>query len=351
MVITRNFYSIDHMDSFLRNVAATDKQEGLLIKLAVLLLFFSLGSSAAVAQTDLKKRYDFIVAKDGSGNYKTVQEAIDAVPNMRKKETRIFIKNGVYKEKLVLPESKTMVTFIGESADKTILTFDDFATRKNIFGEEIGTSGTAGFYIYGTNFSAENICFQNTAGPVGQAVAVLVAGDRVRFKNCRFLGFQDTLYTFGRESRQYYNNCYIEGTVDFIFGASTAVFDSCTIFCKRKGFVTAASTPENKKYGYVFLHCNITGEAAENSYSLGRPWRPYAKTVFLYCRLGKMIAPEGWNNWESEINEKTAYYAEYKNEGEGSAITKRVPWSHQLRDEEAEFYTIETIFGDWNPRW
>ena len=180
-------------------------------------------------------------------------------------------------------------------------------------------------------------------------MAVLVAGDKARFTHCRFLGFQDTLYTFGTESRQYYHHCYIEGTVDFIFGASTAVFDSCTIFCKKVGFVTAASTPENKAFGYVFLHCTVTGAALPGAFLLGRPWRPYAKTVFIACNLGKLIAPAGWSNWEKASNEKTAFYAEYKNVGDGAVIDKRVPWSHQLSDTEAQQYTLVNMFAGWNP--
>lgn len=293
--------------------------------------------------------YDIVVAKDGTGNYNTIQEAINAVPDFRKKETTIFIKNGVYKEKLVLAESKTSITFIGQSIDSTIITYDDYNQKKNIFGEDKGTSGSSGFFIYGPGFSAENITFSNTAGAVGQAVAVFVAGDRAKFKNCRFLGFQDTLYTYGRESRQYYNHCYIEGTVDFIFGSSTAVFDSCTIFGKRSGFYTAASTPENKNYGYVFLHCNITGDAAASSYFLGRPWRPFAKTVFMFCNLDKQVMAEGWNNWGNTANEKTAYYAEYKNYGPGAATVKRAVWSHQLTEDEAREYTLTNILSGWNP--
>jgi pectinesterase len=296
-----------------------------------------------------KQAYDFVVAADGSGQFKTVQEAIDAVPDFRKKTSTIFIKNGVYKEKLVMAESKQMVSFIGESTDKTIITYDDYAQKKNRFGEEKGTSGSSGFYIYGKTVSFENITFQNTAGPVGQAVAVFVAGDKVQFRHCRFLGFQDTLYTYGTESRQYYNNCYIEGTVDFIFGSSTAVFDSCTIYGKKAGFYTAASTPQTKAFGYVFRYCTITGEAQAGSFFLGRPWRPYAKTVFLFCQLDKQVKPEGWNNWSKAENEKTAYYAEYKNGGEGSDTKARVPWAHQLSDEEAKAYTLKNILGDWDP--
>jgi pectinesterase len=292
---------------------------------------------------------DFTVAKDGSGNFKTVQEAINAVPDFRNKVTTIYIKNGVYKEKLILPDSKNFVTFIGESVENTILTYDDYNTKKNIFGEDKGTTGSSSFFVFGNDFTAENITFENSSGPVGQAVAIRVKGDKAFFRNCRFLGYQDTLYTYGIGSRQYYKNCYIEGTIDFIFGSSVAVFEECKIFCKQNGYVTAASTPENSRYGYVFLRCEITGNAQPNTFFLGRPWRPYAKVVFIECSLGKQIKPEGWDNWGNPANEKTAMFAEYKNHGEGNQPKARVPWSKQLSAEEAGEYTKEKIFGDWKP--
>lgn len=295
------------------------------------------------------KKPDFIVAADGSGDFRTVQEAINAVPDFRKNTTIIFIRNGVYKEKLVLAGSKTRIKFIGESVEKTILTYDDYSAKKNSFGEEMGTSGSSSFYIYGDEFSAENITFQNSAGPVGQAVAVWVAGDKVQFRNCRFLGFQDTLYTYGYKSRQYYKDCYIEGTVDFIFGSSTAVFDGCEIFCKNSGYITAASTHDSTKYGYVFMDCRIRGNGGAGSFYLGRPWRPYAKTVFIRCDMSDIIREAGWNNWGKESNERTAYYAEYKNTGAGFKPAKRVPWSHQLSDEEAREYRIKKILDGWLP--
>lgn len=312
----------------------------------ILLLFFYC-TIAAIAQA---QKYDFVVAQDGSGQFKTVQEALNAVPDFRKVTTTIFIKNGVYKEKLNLSHSKQFVKIIGEDVAKTILTFDDWAQRKNSFGEEKGTSGSSSFYIYGPNFSAENITFQNSAGPVGQAVALFVAGDKAKFTNCRMLGFQDTLYTYGYGSRQYYYKCYIEGTVDFIFGASTAVFDDCEIFCKKAGYITASSSPDTVKYGYVFMNCRIVGDAPENSYFLGRPWRPYAKAVFLNCNLGKMIKAEGWDNWGKESNQQTAYYAEYKSTGPGANPAARVKWSHQLDEKTAKEYTLEKILNGWNPR-
>ncbi|MEA5256543.1 pectinesterase family protein [Arcicella aquatica] len=293
------------------------------------------------------QQYDFVVAQDGTGQFKTVQEAINAVPDFRKKPTTIFIKKGIYKEKLVLAESKAMVQFIGESLPETILSYDDYAQKKNIFGEEKGTTGSASFYVFGNEFSAKNITFQNSAGPVGQAVAIWVKGDKAKFEHCRFLGFQDTLYTYGHESRQYYYDCYIEGTVDFIFGSSTALFEKCTLFAKKNGYLTAASTPENKAFGYVFKKCTITGDAEANTFYLGRPWRPFAKVVFIQCNLGKQIRPEGWHNWDKASNEQTSYFAEYKNTGEGANTGKRTPWAHQLSDEEAKGYSKEAIFGDW----
>lgn len=304
--------------------------------------------AVVVSTTSLSAaNYDFVVAADGSGDFRTIQEAINAVPDFRKNETTIFIKSGVYKEKIVLAACKTNVTFVGQNRDQTILTYDDFASKKNRFGEEIGTTGSSSFFLFGDGFRAENITFQNSSGPVGQAVAVRVDGDQVAFINCRFSGFQDTLYPHGEKSHQYYKDCTIEGTVDFIFGWSTAVFDHCTIVCKDHGFVTAPSTNEGTPFGFVFLHCTITGDAPKASFYLGRPWRPFAKSAFLHCKLGDMIRPEGWHNWNKPEAEKESFFAEYKNTGPGAMPEARIKWSHQLTDEEAEIYTPENILGEW----
>ncbi len=299
--------------------------------------------------------YDYVVAKDGSGDFFTVQEAIDAVPDFRKKgRTTIYIREGIYKEKLILPESKINVSFIGESQSKTILTYDDYASKKNVFGEEMSTSGSASFYVYAPDFMAENLTFENSAGPVGQAVAVFVSGDRATFRNCRFLGFQDTLYTYGENSRQYYEDCYIEGTVDFIFGKSTAWFENCIIHSKRSGgYLTAAATPEGKPYGYVFHNCRLTADDAVKNVYLGRPWRPFAQTLFLRCDMGAHISPAGWHNWKKPESEKTTFYGEYGNRGEGSSCENRVGWSHRLTSEQAGSITIKSVLGGeegWNPQ-
>lgn len=299
--------------------------------------------------------YDYVVAKDGSGDFFTIQEAIDAVPDFRKKgRTTIYIREGVYKEKVILPESKINVSFIGESRTKTILTYDDYASKMNVFGEEMSTSGSASFYVYAPDFIAENMTFENSAGPVGQAVAVFVSGDRSVFRNCRFLGFQDTLYTYDKDSRQYYEGCYIEGTVDFIFGKSTAWFENCTIHSKRsEGYLTAAATPAGKSYGYVFHNCRLTADRSVENVYLGRPWRPFARTLFIECDMGSHISPEGWHNWRKPDAEKTTFYGEYKSRGEGGNCEDRVSWSHQLTKKEANRITLKKVLGgndEWNPQ-
>lgn len=294
----------------------------------------------------------FTVALDGSGDFKTVQEAVNAVPDFRKTTTIIFIKNGLYKEKINISASKRKIRLLGESLEGTILSYDDFAQKKNRFGEEMGTSGSASCYIYGDEFSASNLTFQNTAGPIGQAVAVWIAADQAVFVNCRFLGYQDTLYTYGHGARQYYKDCFIEGTTDFIFGSSTAVFEDCRIFCKPGGsYITAASTPDTSAYGYVFKKCKVTGSAPVRSYFLGRPWRPYAKTVFIACELDEIVKPAGWDHWGKETNKRTAYYAEYQNKGSGYLPAERVGWSKQLSEEEAKSYRLDKVFRGWIPKY
>ena len=296
--------------------------------------------------------YNFVVAQDGSGDFTTVQAAINAVPDYRKAgPTLIYIKKGIYKEKIVIAESKQNVQLIGE--DGAVLTYDDYAQKPNVFGEGKGTSGSGSIYIFGPDFMAENITFENTSGPVGQAVACHVAGDRAVFRRCRFLGFQDTLYTFGENTREYYEDCYIEGTVDFIFGKATAVFNRCELRSKRTGgFLTAPATPQGSNYGYVFYDCKLTADEGVEAGSvwLSRPWRPYGKTVFIRCEMGQHIRPEGWNNWGKTDNERTAYYAEYQCYGKGADTSRRVAWSHQLKD--ANAYDMTNILkgaDGWNP--
>lgn len=293
--------------------------------------------------------YDLVVAQDGSGDFFTVQEAINAVPDYRKNaRTTILIKEGSYKEKVIIPASKNAVSLIGQGEVK--ITYDDYASKPNIFGENKGTSGSSSCYIYAPDFYAENITFENTSGPVGQAVACFVSADRAYFKKCRFLGFQDTLYTYGKGCRQYYDECYIEGTVDFIFGWSTAVFNRCHIHSIGNGYITAPSTDKGQKYGYVFYNCEITANSDVDKVYLSRPWRPYAQAVFIQCNMGKHILPEGWDNWRNKNNEKTVFYAEYKSKGKGANPGKRVAYSKQLKNTDG--YSIEEVLSGndgWNP--
>lgn len=295
------------------------------------------------------RHYDFVVAKDGSGDFFTVQEAVNAVPDFRKEgRTTILVRPGVYKEKLIVPECKINVSLIGQ--DGAVISGDDYASKKNRFGENMSTSGSSSCYIYAPDFYAENITFENTAGRVGQAVACFVSADRAVFRHCRFLGNQDTLYTYGRHCRQYYDECYIEGTVDFIFGWSTAVFNRCTIRSVGNGYVTAPSTDEGEAYGYVFFDCNLTASEGVDKVYLSRPWRPYGQAVFIRCQLGKHIVPEGWHNWGKKEAEKTVYYAEYESTGEGACPEQRASFSRQL--ENTDDFTLEKILGGddgWNP--
>lgn len=295
------------------------------------------------------RHYDFVVAQDGSGDFFTLQEAVNAVPDMRKNaRTTILVRRGTYREKLVVPASKAGVALIGE--DGAVLSYDDYADKPNRFGEKTGTSGSAGCYIYADDFYAENLTFRNAAGPVGQAVACFVAADRVFFRHCRFLGFQDTLYTYASRSRQYYEDCYIEGTVDFIFGWSTAVFNRCRIHSKGNGYVTAPSTDEGKKYGYVFCDCVLTADEGVTKVYLSRPWRPHAKAVFIRCELGAHIVPEGWDNWNKKEAEKTVFYAEYDSRGAGANPRMRASYSRQLKHPKG-YEPADVLKGEdgWNP--
>lgn len=312
-----------------------------------------------------------IVAADGSGDFKRVQDAIDSVSESNTEEVLIYIKNGIYKEKLSI--RKPHITLIGEEVKKTVLTYDDCARKLLPNGEEIGTFGSYSVFIGGVDFTAKNITFENSAGRgenVGQALAAYVDADRACFYNCRFLGCQDTLFTGpkpanpgveGNEviknTRQYYEGCYIEGDVDFIFGSATAVFHQCEILSlnrnrKVNGYITAASTEESESFGYVFLDCRLTGDAAPQSVYLGRPWRKYANVAFINCWMGSHIMGSGWDNWRDPEREKTVRYMEYGSHGPGGGRNERVSWSGMLTGEQADRYTVENILSGtdgWKP--
>ena len=308
-----------------------------------LLLFFIVVKTNAQTANPQQYKYIFTVAKDGTGDYTFIQDAIDAMRAYPLAAITLFIKNGIYNEKIDVPANNTDVTFIGENVDSTIIVFNDYSGKGK---HTTFTSYTA--KISGNRFTAENITFSNNAGTVGQALALYVDADNAIFKNCKFLGNQDTIFASGENARQLFTNCFIEGTTDFIFGPATAVFQNCTIRCKTNSFITAANSPKANKYGFVFLDCKIIADTNVTKLYLGRPWRAFAKTVFIRCDLPKAIAPEGWNNWNNAENEKTVFYAEYKNTGQGAAIDKRVKWSRQLSSKEVQQYTVANIYGHSN---
>ena len=301
-------------------------------------------------KTVFKKNSFITVAQDGSGNYKTVQAAFNSISLNNKKPVIIYVKNGIYKEKLILDSSKNFITLIGEDKFETILTYDDHTGKISPKGDTINTYTSQSFLEAADNFTAQNIFFQNDAGySAGQAVAIQITGDKTTFLNCRFAGNQDVLFASKPNTRQYFERCYIEGTTDFIFGPSIAWFQQCHIHSKKNSHVTAASTPKENEFGYVFNDCVLTGDSSLHNVSLGRPWRPYANVVYMHCYIGQHIKPEGWSNWNNTENYLTARFAEYKNYGPSAHVSARVKWSKQLNDEEAKKYTIKNVFKDWNP--
>ena len=319
-----------------------------------------------------------IVAYDGSGDFKTIQEAIDSIQKENTSPITIHIKSGVYKEKLHI--EVPFITLKGEDPTSTIITYNDYAEKYLSNGEQYGTFRSYTAFIGAPNSTFENLTFENSSGlgsVVGQALAVYADADRIFFKNCRLLGHQDTLFTGPlppapiqpgsfkgpRENneritgRQYYEDCYIEGEVDFIFGSAAAYFYNCEIFSHNRneevnGYVTAPSTPEGQKYGYVFEKCRLTSNCAPQTVYLGRPWRNFAKTIFINCDIASHIKAEGWNDWNKEDAKTLSFFAEYHNTGIGADLSKRVSFSHILTDNQASDYTREAVLsGDdnWTP--
>ncbi len=288
---------------------------------------------------------DLVVAADGSGDFKTVQEAINKVPENNKKRFVILVKPGTYEEQISVPTSKPYISLIGENAETTKLTF-------KISNKDAGsTSAAFAFYAGGHDFHAKNLTFENSFGIGSQAVAVLIDADRAIFKKSRFLGWQDTLYT--RRGRQYFQDCYIEGSVDFIFGQSAAVFENCHIHSKLDGYITAPMRfSADEPSGLVFIKSKLTADEKVSKVYLGRPWRDYGRTVFIETEMGEIIRPEGWHHWQPE-REKTAYFAEYRSNGKGANSEARVKWSHQLSEEEAKQFSTENFLkgtDNWNPK-
>jgi pectinesterase len=290
-----------------------------------------------------------VVAQDGSGDFPTVQMAVDhgfdRVLAPTTARLIIEIRPGTYHERVRVPEDRPRVMLVGSNAANTVITYDMSAKQAG------GTFFSATVDINSAEFEAENITFENSFGTGSQAVAVSVHSDRAVFRDCRFLGMQDTLYA--ASGRQYYVHCYIAGHVDFIFGDAAAVFDHCEIHSRGPGFIAAVSRtlPEGTG-GFVFHRSRLTGEPGLKGVFLGRPWRLYARVVYLDCWMGEHIRPEGWDNWNKPEAEKTAWFAEYGSEGPGAKEAERVPWAKKLTAAEAAAFRPEVFLrasDGWNP--
>ncbi len=313
------------------------------------LILFSLLSLLSVS-VSAASPYDnpdtIVVARDGTGQFRTVSEAIEVCRAFMDYHKVIFIKKGTYKEKLIIPQWLQHIELCGEDRDQTIITWDDHA---NI--NKMGTFRTYTLKVEGNAITLKNLTIENNAARLGQAVALHTEGDMLTFIGCRFLGHQDTIYTGTAHTRLYFKDCYIEGTTDFIFGPSTAWFEHCDIFCKLNSYITAASTPRDAQYGYIFNHCQVRCAEGVDKVYLGRPWRDYGYTLFMNCDLPRQIRPEGWHHWQKE-REQTARYMEYNNHGQGAAVNQRVAWSRQLSKKEAERITPQEVFriqSSWTP--
>lgn len=301
-------------------------------------------------QTSILAQYKIVVSKDGTGNFRSVQAALNFIPSGNKEKITVHVKNGTYKEVITVDATKHNIHLVGEDKNKTILTYNNHAGTVLPNGDTINTWSSASTFIYGDDFSAQNITFENNAGfTAGQAVALRVEGNRAAFRNCRMVGNQDVLFLSGSGVKHYFEDSYIEGTTDFIFGAATAVFKNCHIHSRKNSHVTAASTNSIIPFGFVFFNCRLTADSNINKVSLGRPWSPTASVTYINCWLGNHIIPDGWDNWRNPANEATARYAEYHSTGPGAHPAQRVNWAKQLTDEEVKKFTIANILGPWQP--
>jgi len=293
------------------------------------------------------------VATDGTGQFSSIQKAVNSVRDFGPGEALIKIKSGTYNEKISIPTSKHKITLQGENQNNTIITNDDYSGKIDALNENMTTFNSYTLLVMADDVKISDLTIQNSSCNKGQAVSLHVEGDRFVARNSKILGCQDTVYAAGNHSRQYYENCFIEGTTDFIFGAATVVFKNCIIKSLANSYITAASTAESKNYGFVFFDCQLIAKEDITKVFLGRPWRPFAKTVFINTEMGDHIVPEGWNPWKGDKmfqdKEKTTFYAEYVSKGEGANASKRVDWSRQLSKKELKNYTFEKIFGNWNP--
>jgi pectinesterase len=292
------------------------------------------------------------VATDGSGQYTSVQEAINAAPQTSTPSSpwTIRVKAGTYHERVYVQREKRYVRLVGDDPATTVIDYQLYAAMPGPDGKPMGTFHTPTVWIDADNFSVENLTLSNSAGNKGQALALRVDGDRVTFRNCRFLGWQDTI--LANRGRQYFGHCEITGAVDFIFGGATAYFDDCHIRVAGNGYITAPSTPIDQAYGLVFLNCQISGNAKTVQTYLGRPWRPYGSSVFIGTFMTEVIRPTGWNNWSKPEREKTARFAEFASTGPGANTASRVAWATTSSGPAKDDYSAAHVLGGadhWDP--
>ena len=322
-----------------------------------LIAFLALWASLSMIAANKYDNPDtIVVSRDGTGEFRTIDEAIQVCRAFMDYQKVIYVKKGVYKEKLIIPSWLTNITLCGEDKDSTIITWDDhanillpiggLASDASAKGKPMGTFRTYTLKIEGSYITVKDITIENNAAKLGQAVALHTEGDHILVQNCKLLGNQDTVYTGVGGTRIAFYDCYIEGTTDFIFGPSTVWFENCEIHSKANSYITAASTPAGQKYGYIFYKCKLTADADVDKVYLGRPWRPFAATIFIDCEMGKHIHPEGWHNWNKKENEETARYQEYGNHGPGASTKNRVAWSKQLTKKEASKVSLLDAFGE-----
>jgi pectin methylesterase-like acyl-CoA thioesterase len=281
------------------------------------------------------------VSVDGSGQFTTIQAAINSIATTNSKLVQVSVKPGTYREQVTV--DKPFVCLAGENAATTVIT--------NSRGTNILTDGTV--IATGNDFSAAHITFENSAPEgSGQAVALLAQGKRQQFRKCRFVSYQDTVYA--NTGTQYFRNCYIQGNTDYIFGAATAVFDRCTINNVAEGTaVTAPSTPQDANYGFVFISGSLTADPTtsrvrENHVRLGRPWGPYAAAAFIGVEMGAHIAADGWTTMNLNTLAFTRFW-EYQSTGAGANPTDTGRSPRQLSDADAASYTVDHVLDPWNP--
>jgi len=308
-----------------------------------------LAVTTAQGQTD-PKLLTAVVAKDGSGDFTTIQAAVATIGmGSPERPATIYVRRGVYREVVYIQREKRYLRLVGEDPGSTVLVYGLYADMKGPDGQRIGTFRTPTLYLDGDDVTVENLTIANDAGPVGQALAVAVHGDRVLFRNCRLLGHQDTVFL--DRGRQYFTGCLIEGTIDFVFGGATAWFEDCDVHALDSSFITAAATPPEAAFGFVFNRCRVRVAEGERTY-LGRPWRDHAATLFMRSQLGAGIRPEGWHDWDKPWRQDTSRYAEYRNTGPGADRSRRVGWARELTPNEAGLITPAAVLrgcDGWDP--